>query len=173
MPVALRPAKKSEQPVLDNLLQYYLHDFSEFENIELDADGRFQYPYLSFYWQDPDRFPFLIMENGKVAGFAFVRKERDPENGKPLTHLAEFFVLRHRRRAGIGRIAATKLWDMFPDNWVVDVLENNKAGNLFWRQVIAEYTLQNFKESRSTSKSSSSNESRNWQRFIFNSNSLD
>src|SRR5450755_4496148 len=37
------PAKPKDEPILANLLELYAHDFSEFHNIDLGADGRFGY----------------------------------------------------------------------------------------------------------------------------------
>ena len=65
--VELLPATREEQPVLANLLDLYIHDFSEFVVVDLEADGRFHYPHLSLYWTDPHRRPFLIRADGKLA----------------------------------------------------------------------------------------------------------
>ena len=55
MDVRVISAKKSQAPVLTNLMQLYLHDFSEFSGETTNPDGRYEYPYLEHYWADPDR----------------------------------------------------------------------------------------------------------------------
>jgi len=54
------PAVPEHAPILANLLELYLHDFSEFRRLEIGDDGRFAYPPLALYWPDPDRHPFLV-----------------------------------------------------------------------------------------------------------------
>ncbi|MDA0788195.1 MAG: GNAT family N-acetyltransferase [Proteobacteria bacterium] len=141
MKVEVRPASEQDRPVLDRLLQYYLHDFSEFDQtVRSDHTGRFAYPYLEFYWRDPDRFAFLIWYAGQLAGLALVRKETDPGNGERITELAEFFILRALRRGGVGRLAAQQLWGRFPGRWRVEVSAGNAVGYQFWGRVVQEAT---------------------------------
>src|ERR1035437_6433054 len=66
------PAVADQEPILANLLELYAHDFSEFHDIELSAEGKFGYKDLSFYWRESDRHPFLLKGDSKLAGFAFV-----------------------------------------------------------------------------------------------------
>lgn len=163
MPVTVRSAKASEQPVIENLMQLYLHDFSEFDEVELQSNGEYVYPYLKYYWQEPDRFPFLIRLDGKLAGFALVRTEVDALTGRPRSSLAEFFILRRLRKLDVGRQAADKLWDLFPGTWVVEVLESNQGGYLFWKKVISRYAKLGFEEDYI------STHGKGWTSFIFDS----
>jgi len=39
-------AGPDQEPILANLLELYIHDFSEFLDIQLGPDGRFGYPHL-------------------------------------------------------------------------------------------------------------------------------
>jgi hypothetical protein len=68
------PAAPEQEAILANLLELYMHDFSEFVGLKLDANGRFGYERLPLYWKESNRYPFLIMVNGHWAGFVFVRK---------------------------------------------------------------------------------------------------
>jgi hypothetical protein len=43
-------AGKAEEETLNNLLQLYLHDFSEFDGGQVSSDGQFEYPYLARNW---------------------------------------------------------------------------------------------------------------------------
>lgn len=147
MNVDVRSAKQREAPILENLLQLYLHDFSEFEDIRPGGDGRYAYPYLAHYWQDPARYPFLFRVDGDLAGFALLRLEADPMTGQQAMDVAEFFVLRPYRRQGVGAQAARKLWDLFPGQWHVRVLQSNESGYQFWKEIIGEYTNGQFSES--------------------------
>ncbi len=67
-------ATPEEQPVLENLLELYVYEFSELLGIDVGEDGRFGYPRLPLYWSEPERYPFLVRVDGKLAGFVLVKK---------------------------------------------------------------------------------------------------
>ena len=67
MKVEVVPADEADQPIVGNLIQLYLHDFNEFDGTPISADGRFHYPWLSQYWKDPGRHPFLIKWDDALA----------------------------------------------------------------------------------------------------------
>lgn len=146
MDIKVTSAKRGEKPVLANLLNLYLHDFSEFDDVAIEADGRFTYPYLDLYWEDPNRYPFLIRADRKLAGFALVRILTDPRTGSTCIDMTEFFVLRRFRRQGVGNAAARRLWDLFVGDWEVRVLAGNVGALPFWRGSIDTYTGGNFAE---------------------------
>ena len=143
MSTGLFIAGEGDRTVMGNLMQLYLHDFSSFAaspDLQIREDGTFDYPYLEHYWSDPDRHPFLIRSDRNLAGFALVRRERDPESGQPVTDLAEFFVLRGFRRRHIGTEAAMMLWDRFPGHWQVRVMSENRVACQFWKPLIETHT---------------------------------
>ncbi len=119
----------SDKAVVRRLLELYAHDFSEFEDYDVDEHGLFGYPYLDHYWTDPDRHPFLFRVDGHLAGFALVR------SGTP-HDMAEFFVLRKYRREGIGAHAARDVFARFPGAWQVRQLTANARATSFWRATI-------------------------------------
>jgi predicted acetyltransferase len=139
--VTLTPAAKSDAAILSNLLELYVHDLSAAFEVEIGRDGKFGYPRLAGYFDDPARhFAFLIRVADKLAGFALVTRgspaTTDPED----LDVAEFFVLRRHRLGGVGRLAATQLWDRISGHWVVRVADRNAAALPFWRAVIADYS---------------------------------
>ena len=71
-------ATPEQEPILANLLELYVHDFSEFLDLDIGEDGRFGYPSLSLYWSEPGRHPFLIRADGKLAGLALVKRGPRP-----------------------------------------------------------------------------------------------
>ncbi len=146
--VALEVATPATAPLLSNLLELYLHDLSEAFPIEVGADGRFGYEWLPSYWSEPEkRFAFLIRSGAQPAGFALVTRGSPVTDDPEHLDVAEFFVLRRYRRAGIGRQAAFLLWKRHPGQWVVRVSEANRAGLPFWRAAVQEYTSGTFSES--------------------------
>jgi predicted acetyltransferase len=122
-------ARADDKPVVRRLLELYMHDFSEFTDADVDADGRFGYPYLDLYWTEPERRPFLFRVAGHWAGFAFVR------TGAP-HDMAEFFVVRKHRRTGVGVAAAHKLFAIIPGEWQVRQMTANIGATAFWRRAI-------------------------------------
>ena len=142
----VRSAKHADKTELAALMQDYLAEFATFESVQQDADGHYVYPYFDHYWEDPNRYPFLFRVDGESAGFALLRFELDPVNGQGVMHMAEFFVARPYRRRGIGTRAATRLWDLFPGHWRLNVLRSNKNAYPFWRQVIGDYTNNEYVE---------------------------
>ena len=146
--VTLERATRDAAPLLSNLLELYMHDMSEIFPIEPGPDGRFGYARLPLYWSEPDtRHAFLIRCDGRVVGFAFVTRGSPATDDPEDLDMAEFFVLRGRRRSGVGREAAFALWDALPGSWVVRVSEANRAGLPFWREVVRAYTGGAYSES--------------------------
>ena len=72
MNVCLKAAVPEDKEPLRNLLEKYLYEFSEWEGQDVDCNGLYGYPYLDAYWTDEKRYPFLILVDGKLAGFAMV-----------------------------------------------------------------------------------------------------
>lgn len=134
------PATLEQKPIVANLLELYAHDFSAFHPIELGSDGRFGYKLLPLYWSEPERHPFLVKVDGKLAGFVLVKKGSELSGDESTWDMAEFFVLRQYRRRGIGMGAARAVWRRMPGAWEVRVMEANEAGCKFWKRTIAAFT---------------------------------
>ena len=147
MTLTIEPAALSEKSVLRRLLELYLYDFSEFSGTDLDDHGLYGYRYLDHYWTEPERLPFLFRVDGRLAGFALVRRDAGSAAAPHDLDMSEFFVLRRYRRAGIGRQAAQALFARLPGRWQVRQTAENVAAQVFWRRVIAEYTGGRFSES--------------------------
>jgi predicted acetyltransferase len=140
--VTLDIAAASEAPLLENLLELYIHDLSPaFPRIALGPDGRFGYPDLARYWSEPGtRFPFVIRRDGAVAGFVLATRGSPAADDPDVFDVAEFFVLRAHRGSHIGRDAAFELFDRLAGRWSVRVSEGNTGAVPFWRSILAEYT---------------------------------
>lgn len=119
----------AHKPVIARLLELYQYDFSEFDGEDVDDDGFYGSPSLDRYWTEADRCPFLLRVDGKWAGFALVRTG-DPHD------MAEFFVMRKYRGAGIGTRFARDLFARFPGRWQVREIRANEPAQAFWRRAI-------------------------------------
>lgn len=139
MPVQLVVATAEQEPVVANLMELYAHDFSEIADLHLNANGRFGYPPLPLYWQESNRYPFLITVDGQLAGFVLVKQGSEVSGDKAVWDVAEFFIARGHRRHGVGMNAAHEVWRKFPGRWEVRVTPRNQAGRAFWQRAIAAF----------------------------------
>jgi predicted acetyltransferase len=133
-------ASPRERPVIENLMQLYIHDFSEnwsgtTDRGEVGEDGRFApYP-LESYWVDPSHSPLLFRITDRIVGFSLLNGES--HRGAAVDrNVAEFFVLRKYRRGGVGTQAAHAMFARFPGVWEAAVVRTNTAALAFWRSVI-------------------------------------
>ncbi|MBW8816556.1 MAG: GNAT family N-acetyltransferase [Caulobacterales bacterium] len=139
--VELEPAGAARAETLENLFQFYVHDFSDFwpvRRVEFREDGRFPtYPPLARYWTEPDRSAFLIRADGNIAGFVML--DHQSHSGQPVDwNMGEFWVARPYRREGVGRVAARQAIAPRPGKWELAVARLNTGAQSFWCGVAAE-----------------------------------
>ena len=137
--IEIIPALQEHEPILTNLFELCVRDFSEFHHLDLGCNGGFGYEYLSQHWEKQGRHPFLIRVSGELAGFAFVRKGSELCGSPAVWDLAEFFVVRTYRRKGIGTSVAHELWRRFPGPWEIRVMPMNRVALRFWEQAIERF----------------------------------
>ena len=141
MNLEMQTALVTDKPVLRNLLQLCLHDYSEFNGEDVDEHGLFRYDYLDDYWNNPGRYPFLVRVGSKLAGFVLVGQL---DLNQMEYHISEFHILRKYRGCGLGRQVAFWVFDHFPGDWIVSQETCNLPAQAFWRRIIAQYTNGNF-----------------------------
>jgi predicted acetyltransferase len=135
-------AGTEHQSALGNLLELYMHDFSDLVPIDVGDDGRYGYKNLPLFWSDNSRLPFLARLDGKIVGFALVTQSSEPSGDGEAWDMAEFFVLRRYRHRGIGIQLAEKVWLHCPGRWQIRVMEKNVLARKFWESSIARFTGQ-------------------------------
>ena len=139
--VTLDALSESDAELLGNLLELYVHDLSAiFLQVELGPNGRFGYPHLAYLSGADGKRAFVIRCEGRVAGFALVKRGSPASDDPDVLDVAEFFVLRRFRARGVGRVAAERLWSDLPGSWVVRASARNPAAVAFWRRVVTGYT---------------------------------
>lgn len=146
MDIEVLTATPEHQQVLANLLELYLHDFTEFLPNDVESDGRFGYDRLPLYWTDPLRHPHLVRVDGHWAGFALVRSVSHFTGAEGVADMTEFFILRNYRHQGVASVAARRVFDLFPGNWEVRVVRTNIPAQAFWRRTVGEHTGGSFEE---------------------------
>ncbi len=144
MDVRITETTRDQKPILDHLMQLYLYDFSEVEGFDTGGDGLFEQAPLDSYWTEPDRYPFLIYVDDRIAGFILVNSHTCLHENEGARSIAEFFVMRKYRRKGVGSTTARHVFDLFPGKWEVRQIPANDTGQRFWRNVIRRYTNGNF-----------------------------
>lgn len=137
-------ARLDQQEILSNLLQFYIYDFSEFIDVHVEENGKYNNYPLNDYWAKDNHFPYLIKINGYYAGFALVKRITTETNS--YYSISEFFIMKKYRRTGLGTSVAKNIFGLHKGKWEVFQMGKNKPAQLFWRNVIKEYTNGNFTE---------------------------
>lgn len=145
--ISIQKVEYEQKSILRNLLELYKYDFSEFDPDEdINSNGLYEYKFLDHYWTENGRYPFFIMVEGKLAGFALVRSLGKDESNKTTYSTAEFFVMRKYRKSRVGQTAAHKIFDNFGGIWKVAEIEANIPAQTFWRKTIGKYTNGKYEE---------------------------
>ena len=92
--------------------------------------------------------PLLILKGSEPVGFALVSRPRIHAAGEASAdyHMSEFFVRKAHRRVGIGRDAATLIFDRFAGEWEIVEYLRNPGAVTFWRRVLSVYAGGRFAE---------------------------
>tara|TARA_R110002124_G_scaffold52032_2_gene150086 strand:+ start:7337 stop:7834 length:498 start_codon:yes stop_codon:yes gene_type:complete len=164
MKVELVRATIDQKSIMANLLELYAYDFTEFWDFDIGDDGFYGYKQLPLYWTDPNRFPYFIYVDNKIAGLILVQKGSPISDDKTVLDIAEFFVMKKYKQHGIGTAAALKIWEQFKGQWQVRVLVDNKIACSFWLQAIKKFT------SVTPSKTDTTIKGEDWIIYSFESN---
>ncbi len=158
MDFRLIEVEASDYELIQNMIRFYIYDMSEFMGWPCPANGFYggvdDQPY--YFGQIPENknalWPdgwtgkgFKILVDGEIAGFCLVRLFN--KDDVQLHDIGEFFIVRKFRHKGLGKQVAHAIFDMFPGNWQVRQLLENRPAQLFWQKVIASYTTDNFENS--------------------------
>jgi predicted acetyltransferase len=146
MEITLVRATRKQRPVLERLLQLYQYDFSEILEHDAAADATYSFVSADDYWDGKDHHALLVEVDGKLAGFALVRRGSALTGDGDVMDMDEFFVMRKYRRRGVGREVARRCFEMFPGRWEVAEVAPNAVAQAFWRKVIGEYTGGSYEE---------------------------
>lgn len=121
--------------MLERLFQLYLHDMTEFLAFPIEENGTFSIAadLLPPYWERPDHHPYLIRQDGEIAGFSLVRRAPDSDG---IWDMGQFGVLRKFRGTGLARRAFHQTLTKHVGDWQVRVLPQNKVAYRFWTSAI-------------------------------------
>jgi predicted acetyltransferase len=114
----------------------------------LGADNPRKHEIFANWFANDQAHPLLIVKGPEPVGFALVSRPRIPAAGEASADytMSEFFVRKSHRRVGIGRDAATLIFDRFAGTWEIVEYLRNPAAVKFWRRVLSTYGKGNFTE---------------------------
>lgn len=134
--VRLKRAEAGEKEILNNLLEKYTYEFSQYDRLPFGLDGLFHYRYLDSYWTEKGRAAYFIFAGEQLAGFAMIHKR--PECGLPTDwSMAEFFVAYPYRRQGVATAAMEQLFQIYKGKWQIKYHPGNEASVRFWTKAAA------------------------------------
>ena len=147
--VRLVPVGIANYHTIQNMARFYVYDMSEYlghqTGWEIPLNGLYECIDFKMYWDNPKtQFPFLIYCGDEIAGFVIIDKRG--MNPDVDFNVAQFFIIRKFKRAGIGRRIAVDCFNQFIGKWNVMCLPENVGAYKFWSSVIREYTQGQFEE---------------------------
>lgn len=142
--LSVKPVFERDKSVLQRLLEFYQYDFAEYDKADLDLHGTYGYRYLDHYWTDPSRHAWFILVQRNYAGFVMVNQVCFVLKTKPAHAIAEYFIMRKYRRAGIGTRVAHWTFNRYPGWWEIRQDGSNLPSQIFWRNVVQAYTNGNY-----------------------------
>lgn len=139
--VALVQVTYDKKNILENLMALYLHDLSEFaDDLMVNADGKFEYDGLEYYFKSEDLRPFFIYYDNEIAGFVLLNSGRYVSIGVNYS-IHEFFVLKSFRKKGIGSKAVKAIFEQYKGKYKIVQLIDNKPAIGFWRNLYASFGI--------------------------------
>ena len=138
--IQITPASIEQQSVIAQLYELYTYEMTDLADFDINDNGYYGYSDLPLYWTTPNRYPYLIWVNNKLAGFVLIQQGSPIDNDNPdIWDISEFFIMRKFRKKGIGQFVAQSIWDSHPDSWQVRVWENNTTAHQFWNNAIGKF----------------------------------
>ena len=137
--VSVAAAERGQAALIQNLMQLYTHDFSEFwggsSRGDVNSQGLFDTYPLDEYWIRPNWIAMLIFRDQLITGFCLVN-DRTHSGLTARSNMAEFFILRKYRGQGVSQAAAEMIFSRHPGSWEVAVARKNARAREFWRRLI-------------------------------------
>jgi predicted acetyltransferase len=138
-----RRSKKDRQWIQDVYGEYLdaLSDLNTGLFSVLGGDNPHGQEIFANWFANDQSHPLVILQGSELVGFSLVTRPRVPAAGeKAVTYqMSEFFIRQAHRRVGIGRHAATLIFDRFAGDWEIVEYQRNPASVAFWRRVLASY----------------------------------
>ena len=149
--VSVRDARSvpADRLWIQSVFRDYLDDLNPGTGIfpALGEVGHREPDQIAHWFGDPNTYPLVIVKGSEPVGFARVlRAVASAAKPRVDYRMAEFFVLRTRRRLGIGETAVQLILSRFAGRWEISEYLRNTAAVSFWRRVVASYTRGSYQE---------------------------
>jgi predicted acetyltransferase len=149
--VSVRDARSApaDRLWIQSVYRDYLDDLNPGTGIfpALGEVGHREPDQIAHWFGDPNTYPLVIVKGREPVGFARVLRAVAGGAAPRIDYrMAEFFVLRTRRRLGIGQTAVQLILNRFAGRWEISEYLRNAAAVNFWRRVVASYTLGTYQE---------------------------
>ncbi len=146
MPVSIRDCKYSttDRQWIQDVYSEYLDSLSDLNTGHfsvIGADNAQQDGIFANWFANDHSHPLVIAKGSEPVGFALVSRSRLRQAGETSAdfYMAEFFVRLPYRLGGVGRDAATLIFDRFAGEWEIIEYQRNPGSVAFWRKVLAGY----------------------------------
>jgi predicted acetyltransferase len=136
--VELHATQRDELETLENLMQFYTYDLSEWLPLKLGGHGFFSLQPTLDYWRKPTTQPFLITVDNELAGFVTVDDQTHLQGAAH--NLGYLFVARRFRGQGVATFVVSALLSRNPGEWQIFHLDKNQPARLFWANVMPTLT---------------------------------
>ncbi|RON47705.1 GNAT family N-acetyltransferase [Pseudomonas frederiksbergensis] len=140
--IELQPAQRDELETIENLMQFYVYDFSEWLPLKLGEHGLFNIQPKPGYWRNPATRPFLIKVDGELAGFVTV--DDDIHVAGAEFNIGYFFVSRRFRGQGVAKFVVSALLRRLPGQWQIFHIDANQPARRFWACVMPDLLQEKF-----------------------------
>ncbi|GGK38764.1 Predicted acetyltransferase [Pseudomonas koreensis] len=134
--IELHPAQRDELQTIENLMQFYMHDFSQWLPLNIAEHGFFSVHLEDDYWRNPATQPFLIRVDGELAGFVIVDKDIHIDGAEH--NISYFFLARRFRGQGVAQFVVSALLSRLPGQWQIFHIDANLPAQRFWARLIPE-----------------------------------
>jgi predicted acetyltransferase len=132
--IELHPAHRDELETIENLMQFYMYDFSEWLPLNLAEHGFFPIQPKFDYWRQPATRPFLIKVDGELAGFVTVDDDTHIDGAEH--NIGYFFITRRFRGQGVAQFVVSALLSRYPGQWQIFHIDANLPARRFWARII-------------------------------------
>jgi predicted acetyltransferase len=151
--VSIRDCKhsKKDRQWIQDVYGEYLDALSDLNTglfSVLGTDNPREHEIFANWFSNDQSHPLLILQGSDAVGFALVTRPRIAAAGEMAANynMSEFFIRKAHRRAGIGRDAATLIFDRFAGEWEIVEYLRNPGAVAFWRRVLTSYSKGRFSE---------------------------
>lgn len=140
--------EKDSRKVIENLTQFYFYDIlqnSQYSHYKLTENGIYEkMPYFENYWEEDNRYPFVIKQENLPIGFALVHNITLNKNAD--WKMAEFFILAPYRKKGIARYVVKNILNLLPGLWEFSVFKDNEIAKKFWQNILSDAQERTYQE---------------------------